>query len=194
MHDVGCNVHDVWNVKWSSCCSKIFFWVRFRGWYQLLFRSMASDQPTSSSTETVLYWLRPRKCTPLFAYKMLQWLWSKWLCVHSSQLLMTVDCCVLSYPLILRHCIHWTLLVIVSYTWSISTYMHKITNLWKCERSCERTMEEKTPLSHKLCAFRCLETLAWGLEFNSNILVKVSYFRVSHFSQCFILSTALHCL
>ena len=121
--------------------------------------------------------------------------------------------------------------------------MHKITNLWKFisngRRSCERIIEEKTPLTHKLCAFRCFRIkfkyfskklpkrdvkFTSGIKNNkgrrfeshrSNMPViffsqdsgkywvyslcynthrrhyilsqKLHYFRVGHFSQCFIL-------
>ena len=89
----------------------------------------------------------------------------------------------------------------------VSQHMHKITNLWKFvlnwsrEKSCERIMEEKTSLSHKLCAFRCLILRPQILNLRSQNQIcgklllswKLHYFRGSRFSQWFILSTALHC-
>ena len=64
-----------------------------------------------------------------------------------------------------------------------------------------RATEEKTPLSRKLCAFRCLEleTSAEVLKSNETFqweitsFLKLRYFRGSHFSQYCILSTAHHC-
>ena len=48
-------------------------------------------------------------------------------------------------------------------------------------QSCERIMEEKTPLSHKLCAFRCLNSRP---QLRSP--QKLQYFRWGRYSQCFI--------
>ena len=63
--------------------------------------------------------------------------------------------------------------------------------------------EEKHPCPPKLCALRCLEfeTSAEVSNSKSNncsekllLYRKLSYFRGSRFSQCLILSIALHCL
>ena len=80
----------------------------------------------------------------------------------------------------------WTPLVIVkdqsSHLVYISPYMHKILtceylNSIRC-RSCERIAEEKALVAQVVCAFRCLtlETLSWGLKFNSNIWVRNYFF------------------
>ena len=47
--------------------------------------------------------------------------------------------------------------------------------MWQCQ-SCKRIMEEeKTPLSHKLCAFRCLEIESSAEVSNSiQILIQIS--------------------
>ena len=83
--------------------------------------------------------------------------------------------------------------------------MHKITNLWKFEldRSSELrdNYERKKHPSHtKLCAFRCLISRpqilylrSWN-QIRGKLLLsrKLSHFRGSRFSQCFILSTSPH--
>ena len=55
----------------------------------------------------------------------------------------------------------------------VSQHMHEITNLWKFELNwsskLRESMEEKTPLSHKFCAFRRTEFEVSAAEV-SNIL------------------------
>ena len=88
-----------------------------------------------------------------------------------------------------------------------SQHIHKITNLWKSELNWWSKLQEinwrkKKTLSHKLCAFRCLDietSVSWGL--------KIKYFseklplsqksmllqREPFLTMFCILSTALHC-
>ena len=76
------------------------------------------------------------------------------------------------------------------------SYMHTITNLWKFELNWSSKLREKngrkkTPLSHKLCAFRCLEfeTLA-----EVSISIQIFYWEVTSFSKAMLLQrTALYC-
>ena len=77
----------------------------------------------------------------------------------------------------------WVLWKISKTSRMLHSNMHSITNLWKfglnhlSSKLRENNMEEKTPLSHKLCAFRWLEVEPiWGPEFNSNILVRNYFF------------------
>ena len=84
----------------------------------------------------------------------------------------------------------------------VSQHMHKITNLYKFvnsigRRSCEIIMKERNTLVTRSCVL----SVAWfrDLKINLKFLVenlsrKLRYFRGSRFWQCFILSTALHCL
>ena len=68
-------------------------------------------------------------------------------------------------------------------------------------RSCKRIIKEKTPLLHKLCAFRCLNLRPHLMSRNQFKSFREKLFlaqflrdaRGSRFSQIFILSTALHC-
>ena len=83
----------------------------------------------------------------------------------------------------------------------VAQHMHKQTNLWKFElnwlRSCEIIMEEKTPLSHKGVCFQMLDLSIQIFYWEKTSFSKTffsCYFRGRRFSQCFILSTALHCL
>ena len=88
--------------------------------------------------------------------------------------------------------------------------MHKIANLWKFELIWSSKLRDnngrnKTPLSHESVWFQMLnfETSKskWGFNihfkyfFGKLLLIrKLFYFRGSCFSQCCILSRALHCL
>ena len=85
----------------------------------------------------------------------------------------------------------------------VSQHGHKITNLWIGRRSCKRIMEEKTLLSHKLCAFRCLlsrphlRSLNQLKYFSEKLILsqKLHYFRAGEpFLTLFFISIALHCL
>ena len=85
-----------------------------------------------------------------------------------------------------------------------SQHMHTITNLWKCELNWSSKLRDsndkkKHPYHTKLCAFRCLISRPQNLNLRSRNQIrrklrKLRYFRGSCFSQCFILSEALHCL
>ena len=87
-----------------------------------------------------------------------------------------------------------------------SVHMHKMTNLWKFELNWLSKLRENNGKKNTLVAqvgcfqMPWIRDLSWGLQFNSNILVrnylfsqKLCYLRGNRFSQFFILSTALHC-
>ena len=67
-------------------------------------------------------------------------------------------------------------------TWCISTYMHKITNLWKFELNRSSKLrdnnERKNTLSHEVVCFQMLdfETLNSIPEVSKSNLWKISYF------------------
>ena len=60
-------------------------------------------------------------------------------------------------------------------------------------RSCKIIMEEKTTLSHKVVCFQMLD---FGTSQSNSEVSKSDSWKITSFSllQCFILSTALHCL
>ena len=93
------------------------------------------------------------------------------------------------------------------FSFGVSSHMHKKQT---CEnlntiggRSCEIIMKEKTPLSHGVVCFQLLdfETSKFNSDVSKSNSWKITsfsktirYFRGSRFSQCFILTTARHCL
>ena len=90
---------------------------------------------------------------------------------------------------------------------AVSHRMHEITNLWQFELNRSSKLRynnnrNKYPYHTKLCAFRCLILRPQFLNLRSRnqchgkLLLSrkpnLHYFRGSRFSQCFILTTALH--
>ena len=88
----------------------------------------------------------------------------------------------------------------------VSQHMYKITNLWKFELNWSSKLRDnnkwkkKKSCHTKLCAFRCLISRPQFLNLRSpnqirgKLLLswKLRHFRVSRFSQCFILPTSPH--
>ena len=94
----------------------------------------------------------------------------------------------------------------LSFTVSVSQYMHKITNLWKFELNRSSKLQDnnetKNNPCHTSCVFRWLISRPQVLnlrsrnQFRGKLLLsqKLWHFRGSRFSQCFIPSTSPHYL
>ena len=82
----------------------------------------------------------------------------------------------------------------------VSQHMHKITSLWtQLVIKLQENDERKTPLLYKIVCFQIGKKKDSGqqsfitLVRKLHLSQKLRYFRVSRFSQCFILSVALRC-